>query len=52
MSRYHIAGRAVRGAVLFNERIVLRSMELGDELQGRIERDQKYTFEHGTGESR
>ncbi|KAF9649474.1 D-xylulose 5-phosphate/D-fructose 6-phosphate phosphoketolase [Thelephora ganbajun] len=47
VSRYHVAGEAVRGAALFNERIALRSMELGGELQGRIKRDQKYIFEYG-----
>jgi len=47
VSRYHVAEEAVRGAALFNERIALRSMELGGELQGRIKRDQKYIFEHG-----
>ena len=50
VSRYHVAGEAVRGAALFNERIALRSMELGGELQGRIKRDQKFIFEHGVGE--
>ena len=50
VSRYHVAGEAVRGGALFNERIALRSMELGGELQGRIKRDQKYILEHGTGE--
>ena len=52
MSRYHVAGEAVRGAALFNERIALRSMELGGELQGRVKQDQKYIFEHGAGKFR
>ena len=52
MSRNYVAGEAVRGITLFNERIVLRTMELGVELQGRIKYDQKYIFEHGAGESR
>ena len=50
VSRYHVAGEAVRGGALFNERIALRSMELGGELQGRIKSNQKYILEHGTGE--
>ena len=50
VSRYHVAGEAVRGGALFNERIALRSMELGGELQGRIKRDQKCITERGTGE--
>ena len=50
VSRYHVAGEAVRGAALFNEHIALRSMELGGEIQGWIKRDQRYIFEHGTGE--
>jgi len=47
VSRYHVAGEAVRGAALFNERIALRSMELSGELQGRIKSDHKYILEHG-----
>ena len=50
MSRYHVAGEAVRGAAQLNERIALRSMDLGGELQGRIKSDQKYILEYGTGE--
>jgi len=50
VSRYHVAVEAVRGAAVFNERVALRSMELGGELQGRIKRDQEYIFEQGAGE--
>ena len=50
VSRYHVAGEAVRGAALFNERVALRSMELNGELQGRIKSDHKYIVEHGVGE--
>ena len=50
VSRYHVAGEAVRGAAIFNERI--GSMELSGELQGKIKRDQKDIFEYGAGEFR
>ena len=51
MSRYYVAGEAIRGAALFSERSTLRTMELGGELQGRIKCGREYIFEYGIGES-
>ena len=49
VSRYHIAMEAVRGAALVSERVALRAMELGSQLQSRIKEAQRVIYATGTG---